>query len=202
MRVQRFWTLQKLSAAVCAVAVVATFGTVHAAEEAEALTGIQRYCATSWRNAGIDSQDWEDCTQEVIAQLLERIAGRRMPIAIRDEASNERRQLNRSIWCIAQRWRRRSKHVSLDEVGSPDQTAQDADWEIVDEAEHVWQAAAECLTTRQQQILSLWADGWSIRETAEQMDLTAARTSDEKYKAIKKLRQHLGIAEKQLRHVG
>ena len=202
MRVQRSWTLQKLSVAACAVAVAATFGSVHAAEEAEAVTGIQRYCATSWRNAGIDSQDWEDCTQEVIAQLLERIAGQRMPIAIRDDKSEERRQLNRSIWCIAQRWRRRSKHVSLDEVGSVDQAAEDARWEVIDEAEHAWLAAADCLTTRQQQILSLWSDGWSIREVAERLDLTPARTSDEKYKAIKKLRKHLGIAEVQLRQVG
>jgi RNA polymerase sigma factor (sigma-70 family) len=188
--------------AACAVAVAATFGSVQAAEDVEALAGIQRYCATSWRNAGIDSQDWEDCTQEVIVQLLERIAGQRMTIAIRDEKSDERRELNRSIWCIAQRWRRRAKNVSLDELGTLDRAAEDVSIDVIDEAEHTRLAAASCLTPRQQQVLALWSDGWSIGDIAGHLDLTRSRISDEKYKAVRKLRKHLGIAAEQLRHVG
>ena len=107
-------------------------------------------------------------------------------------------------------WHKRQRKIDDPQVafeidihfGSVDQAAEDARWEVIDEAEHAWLAAADCLTTRQQQILSLWSDGWSIREVAEQLDLTPARTSDEKYKAIKKLRKHLGIAEVQLRQVG
>jgi RNA polymerase sigma factor (sigma-70 family) len=202
MRTQRSWTLQKLSAAACAVAVAATFGSVHAAEEADAVSGIQRYCATSWRNAGIGSQDWEDCTQEVIAQLLERIPRHRMPVAIRDEQSDERRELNRSIWCISQRWRRRPKPVSLQDVESHERAAEDVAWEMVDEAEHARLVAVDILTDRQLQILAHWCDGWSIRDIAAELNLSPARASDEKYKAIKKLRKHLGIAEEQLRQVG
>ena len=52
-------------------------------------------------------------------------------------------------------------------------------------------AACDCLTTRQQQILSLCRQGYSIGEIAEEMGLTKAQVSDEKYKAIKKLRERL-----------
>jgi RNA polymerase sigma factor (sigma-70 family) len=202
MRVQRSWTLQKLSVAACAVAAAAMLGGSHAAEQAEGLTGIQRYCATSWRNAGIDAQDWDDCTQEVMAQLLERLDGRRMTIAIGDEKSEERRELNRSIWCVAQRWRRRLKPASMDQLASFEQAAEEVDRDLADEADQVWMVAAGCLTSRQQQILSLWSQGWTIREIAGRLDLSPARASDEKYKAIKKLRKRLGIAEEPLRRVG
>ena len=40
--------------------------------------------------------------------------------------------------------------------------------------------------------LELTADGWAIPEIAVTLDTTVERISDEKYKAVKKLRHHFG----------
>ncbi len=55
----------------------------------------------------------------------------------------------------------------------------------------VAQAADELLSTRQQRILQMSFEGWSVHEIAEELHTTPERISDEKYKAIRKLRQHL-----------
>ena len=57
------------------------------------------------------------------------------------------------------------------------------------------QAAAELLSSRQQRILRLSFEGASVQEIADELHLPAERVSDEKYKAIKKLRQHLCAGE-------
>jgi DNA-binding NarL/FixJ family response regulator len=54
--------------------------------------------------------------------------------------------------------------------------------------------AERCLSARQRQILSLCSQGWSIGEIAEELDMSSARASDEKYKAVRKLRQRLAVA--------
>ena len=51
--------------------------------------------------------------------------------------------------------------------------------------------ANQWLTSRQQRIMQLSFDGWSVQEIAEDLALPAERVSDEKYKAIRKLRSHL-----------
>ena len=38
-------------------------------------------------------------------------------------------------------------------------------------------------------------EGWSVQEMAEELRLPAERVSDEKYKAIRKLREHLAEQE-------
>ena len=53
------------------------------------------------------------------------------------------------------------------------------------------QAAEELLSPRQQQILRLSFEGGSVQEIAEELHLAPERVSDEKYKAIRKLREHL-----------
>lgn len=62
---------------------------------------------------------------------------------------------------------------------------------VADDRDAVDQAASDLLTGRQQQILRLSFEGWSVQEIAEKLDVSAARVSDEKYKAIHKLRAHL-----------
>jgi hypothetical protein len=49
------------------------------------------------------------------------------------------------------------------------------------------------LSSTQREIVSRWSDGESI---AESLKLSPARISDEKYKAIQKLRQHFGTDAK------
>lgn len=54
-------------------------------------------------------------------------------------------------------------------------------------------AAGEVLSDRQQQIINLSADGWGVPEIAVELGTTTQRISDEKYKAIRKLREKLGV---------
>lgn len=193
MRMDPSTSVKKLSLAACAVAVAATVGTAQA-QDVTAIDSMQRYCTASWRNAGINQQDWEDCTQEAITLMLERVSRNRLAQAMQDDKSPERRELNRSIWCTVQRWRRRPKHTSLDTCDSMERTTNDQASETADSLDSVMTVAAHCLTSRQQAIISMCRDGWSIREIAEELDISSARASDEKYKAVRKIRERLTLA--------
>ena len=194
MRTDRASSARRLSLAACAVAVVATVGGAHANQEPAALDGIQKYCAASWRNAGITQQDWPDCTQEAMAILLERVSRKQLAHAIQNGKSPERRELNRSIWCTIQRWRRAPRHVSLDRCDTIERKTDGRSPQPAEELKDALAVAVQCLSARQRQILSLCSEGWSIGEIAEKLDVSPARASDEKYKAIRKLRQRLAIA--------
>jgi DNA-binding NarL/FixJ family response regulator len=52
-------------------------------------------------------------------------------------------------------------------------------------------ARQSVLTPRQDRIVELWTDGWTVPEIGAAMNLPLARVSDEKYKALRKLEQHL-----------
>jgi DNA-binding CsgD family transcriptional regulator len=180
-----------LSLAACAVAVAATVGSARAEDESVVVENIQKYCTASWRNAGIDSQEWSDCTQQAITFLLERISRTRLAHTLAEETSEERRELNRAIWRTVQRWRRAPRHVSLPEFDCLDRPAAGDPADQNDDLEAARAVADAHLSSRQQRILKLWGDGWSIGEIADQLALSPARASDEKYKAIRKLRAHL-----------
>ena len=49
------------------------------------------------------------------------------------------------------------------------------------------------LSPRQRKIVELSADGWAVPDIAAELETTPERVSDEKYKAIRKLRTHLGV---------
>ena len=57
------------------------------------------------------------------------------------------------------------------------------------------QAAEEVLSARQKRIMQLSFEGWSVQEIADEVVMPVERVSDEKYKAIRKLRTHLTRAE-------
>ncbi|MDP7015465.1 MAG: sigma-70 family RNA polymerase sigma factor [Pirellulaceae bacterium] len=174
-----------IRATACAALVTAALASV-GATEGQAVEQLQRYCTASWRNARIAQQDWDDCTQQALERLLERVPRQRLPVAIGSAESSERRELNRAVWCTVQRWRRAKRHFSLDAIDVVDSRPTDrAD-------EHEWSqdlssAVAE-LTPLQQRVLKQWSEGSTVREIAREMDLPAARVSDQKYKAIRKLR--------------
>ena len=52
------------------------------------------------------------------------------------------------------------------------------------------------LSPTQRKIVTRWSDGESVSDIAESLKLSPARISDEKYKAIQKLRQHFGMDAK------
>jgi len=51
------------------------------------------------------------------------------------------------------------------------------------------------LSPRQRHILTQWSLGATIAEIGEELDLPAARVSDEKFKALRKLRRRFASAE-------
>jgi len=184
-----------LKLAACAMAFAAAMGSsVDATHELQAIEKIEHYCTASWRNAGIDHQEWSDFTQQALVELLDRVSRTGLPTAIDDADSTERRELNRTVWRTIQRWRRQKRTVALDETRVPDARTAEQSKANSDAWDQVLSAGRRCLSKRQQQILELTRDGWRVAEIGRRLQIPAARVSDEKYKAIAKLQSQLGIA--------
>jgi RNA polymerase sigma factor (sigma-70 family) len=166
--------------------------------ESVVLKKIRAYCSRSWQNAGISHQEWSDCTQQVFARLLERVDRDRLLIAIEDGESPERRELNRAIWATSQRSRREKKYSSLEfaESHSKNNDTWPAKIESLNQVRSAINGAVARLSPTQREIVTRWSDGESISAIAESLKLSPARISDEKYKAIQKLRQHFGTDAK------
>jgi RNA polymerase sigma factor (sigma-70 family) len=157
--------------------------------EDHALELIESYYNSSWQNASIARQDWDDCTQETFVRLLNRVSRNRLIEAITNAKFRERRELNRSIWCIVQRWRRaaRPSQMRADEV--PDDCNRSSKSEI--DLSPIFEAIVSensGLSPRRQDILSRWLSGMSIAEIASSLQIPASHVSDEKYKALRKIR--------------
>ncbi len=177
-----------LKFAACAVAMAAAVGSSALAspQEARTINQIERYCTVSWRNAGIAQQDWSDCTQQALQELLERVSRNQLATALQNNESRERQELNRTVWRTIKRWQRAPRPSQLEEsyVRGTVDTRHEAWDEVMTVARHH-------LSERQTHILTLTREGWQTHEIAGELDLTPARVSDEKYKAIRKLREQL-----------
>lgn len=160
------------------------------AAEARAIQQIERYCTSSWRNAGVRRQDWDDCTQQALVELLSTSSPSDLVLAIEEPESEARRELNRAVWRLVQRCRRRVPEVAFVDAYAParEVSTTEQEWQAID------LAASDCLTARQQQIVRLSREGWRVAEIAEKLDTTPERVSDEKYKALAKLRAKVGDA--------
>jgi RNA polymerase sigma factor (sigma-70 family) len=158
-----------------------------------AVGDISRYCSACWRNARLPADSWTDCTQEVFSRLLERVDPDAWARVLRDEGE-ERREFLRAIDAVKKRTQRSRKWVpGMVELAADRRDADER--RLADDRETVRAAAAEVLTPRQQQVLQLSLEGWSVHDIAAELNTPAARVSDEKYKAIRKLRDHLARAE-------
>jgi RNA polymerase sigma factor (sigma-70 family) len=158
-----------------------------APETARTVHAISRYCTVCWRNARLDPDSWTDCTQEVFSRLLERVRPETWGKVLRDE-SEERREFLRAIDTVKKRTQRarKARGGPVEVLADPRDSHQR---QIADERHMVREAAAELLTPRQQQVLQMSLDGWSVHDIAAELKLSPARISDEKYKAIRKLRE-------------
>jgi hypothetical protein len=152
----------------------------------DAIASIKRYCTISWRQAAVAAQDWDDCTQQVFLDLLQRISRDRLAEAIQEAKSHERRELNRAIWATVQRWRRTHRHYPLGDDEPPDTRQMRA--QLMLAARETIADAGRDLTARQGQIVSQLLDGSTIAEIGRILDVSARQISDDKYKAIRKLR--------------
>ena len=154
-----------------------------------AVNDISRYCTTCWRNARLHPDVWTDCTQEVLSRLLERVDPDGWARVLKDDGE-ERREFLRAIDTVKKRTQRSKRWAPEPAEGVADRRDLHRR-EVADEREAVALAAAEMLTHRQQRIMQLSFEGWSVHEIAAELRTPPERVSDEKYKAIRKLRTRL-----------
>jgi len=176
-----------MMAAVVLGAALSAFGGERVAA-AEAVRDIGRYCTTCWRNARLPIDSWGDCTQDVFQRLLERVPAGRWNLALRDEGE-ERREFLRAIDAVKKRTQRAKRYSdAIDGAADP---RPENELRLAEDRELVRRAAEEVLSPRQKRILQLSFEGWSAQEIADKLTLPVERVSDEKYKAIRKLRAQL-----------
>jgi hypothetical protein len=172
--------------AACAFALA----TAVVAADTQAIKKIESYCAASWRNARIHPQEWQDCTQQALMEFLERRPPSDLEVAIDERESEARRELNRAVWRIVKRMKRQVTFVQFDEglffrLSEP---------EILEGWPAIEGLARTLLTVRQLQIFELLRDGWKVAEISQIMKVAPDRVSDEKFKAIAKLRERVALA--------
>src|SRR5207302_10398382 len=168
---------------------LSTLGATHAGgssnreAESRAINDISRYCTVCWRNARLDPECWNDCTQEVFCRLLERVApdgwGRLLKVE-----GEDRREFLRAIDAVKKRTQRSRRWATPLAEESLADRRDSYRRHIAEERTTMERAAAELLSPRQQRILQISADGWSVHEIGTRLELPAERVSDEKYKAI------------------
>jgi RNA polymerase sigma factor (sigma-70 family) len=156
-----------------------------------AVNDLGRYCTACWRNARLPADSWGDCTQEVFSRLLERVPTEVWGAILRSDGE-DRREFLRAIDAVKKR-HQRARKLSHNLDGVADRNEQHVR-SLADQRETVRQAAEELLTARQQRILQMSFEGWTVAEMARELNLPAERVSDEKYKAVQRLRQHLAQA--------
>jgi RNA polymerase sigma factor (sigma-70 family) len=161
----------------------------HVAETTgRAVNDMGRYCTTCWRNARLPIDFWGDCTQEVFSRMLERVPTHAWTRVLQDEGE-EHREFLRAIDAVKKRTQRARKNTgSLDGVADRRELHTRM---VDDERAAVREAAEVVLSARQQRILQMSCEGWSVQDMADELQLPPERVSDEKYKAVRKLRGHL-----------
>lgn len=151
---------------------------------------ITRYCQVCWRNARLPADRWDDCTQQVFTRLLERVPPTVWHTLLKED-STERREFLRAIDTVKKRTQRARRYADLS-MDVNDERNRAGEY-LREQREAVDRAAEEVLSPRQQRIVEMTADGWAVPEIAAELCTTTERISDEKYKAIRKLRTHFGI---------
>ena len=155
-----------------------------------AVRDLSKYCQACWRNARLPLDRWTDCTQQVFVRLLERIGTDRWATLLKSDGE-EKREFLRAIDAVKKRTQRAKRPAELSADVPDFQNKSEA--ALREQREAVRLAAAAVLGDRQRNILDLSAEGWSVTEIAAELGTTPERVSDEKYKAIRKLRHHLRI---------
>lgn len=160
------------------------------ADTAKAIADMTRYCATCWRNSRLPLDRWGDCTQEVFRRLLERVPADAWQQVLQGEGE-ERREFLRAIDTVKKRTQRARKFSSA--IDSVADRRDPQRRRLHEERETVNQAAAEVLSPRQHLIMQMSFEGWSVQDMSQELCIPVERISDEKYKAIRKLRTHLQV---------
>jgi hypothetical protein len=133
------------------------------ANATQAVQDMSRYCTVCWRNARLQPDHWPDCTQEVLARVLERVTPDRWDRVLSQE-TEERREFLRAIDAVKKRTQRAHRPAALDADVADRRSSRS---ESIDEIrQNVLQAAAQHLSPRQTRVVALTLDGWSVAEIA------------------------------------
>jgi DNA-directed RNA polymerase specialized sigma24 family protein len=189
MKTRGFLNRQTVMAMALGAALTAWSASPASAEDV-AVRDLSRYCTACWRNAGLPIDRWADCTQEVFCQLLQRLPRAEWTLVLHGPDEERRREFLRVVDLVKKRVQRERRLDPIDPHAVADPRGVDP-WQ--DSREEVWSVATEILTPRQQHILARCADGYSVADIATELKLPAQRVSDEKYKAIQKLGEHLQV---------
>ena len=128
----------------------------------QAIADMGRYCTACWRNARLPADAWSDCTQEVFRRLLERVPADSWDHVL-DGDGPEHREFVRAIDTVKKRTQRARKWANaLDGVADGRVAQQET---LRSEREMIRQAAEELLSPRQQRILQMSFEGWSMCRT-------------------------------------
>jgi RNA polymerase sigma factor (sigma-70 family) len=160
----------------------------HEGNPEQAISNISRYCTACWRNARLPIDRWGDCTQEVFERLLQRVPRSGWEQVLSGE-TEERREFLRAIDTVKKRHQRdRARATSLSDAAAevPDERIP----LVNEEREAIFDASQQLLSGRQQRILKMICEGHGVADIAIRLAMTPERVSDEKYKAIQKLRGH------------
>ncbi|MDG3005591.1 sigma-70 family RNA polymerase sigma factor [Paludisphaera mucosa] len=162
------------------------------ASESDLVRDIQRYCTVCWRNARLDPRVWDDCTQEVCCRLLTKARDGQLDLAqVLSDDTPERRELVRAIDMVRKRVQRTKRHQPIDALALPAPDADQRHRDRLELGEILESARRAVLSPRQDRIVELWMRGWSVPEIGSDLGIAVNRVSDEKYKALRKLEQHL-----------
>ena len=156
----------------------------------DVIQDITRYCQACWRNARVPADRWSDCTQQVFTRLLERVSVNQWDNVMHDE-TEERKEFFRAIDAVKKRSQRQRRYSDLS-VDVRDEHYRNSN-SLRDQRDALNLAAEVVLSPRQRKIVEMTADGWAVPDIAVELKTTPERVSDEKYKAIRKLRNHLGV---------
>lgn len=156
----------------------------------KAISDIHRYCTVCWRNARLPLDSWSDCTQEVLCRLMKSIPLEQWERVLSQDG-DERREFVRAIDAVKKRCQRSRKWASLNEDVHDRRNRSGI--ELADRREQLNKAAAEVLSDRQRRIMQMSLEGYSVQEVADALTMSPERVSDEKYKAIRKLRREVGM---------
>lgn len=133
----------------------------------------------------------QDATQSVLLILLEERLGCDPDVWMQmmlQPDSSQRAELVRAISRVKKRLARRKKHVQASD------DVLDCSGALQQERSTLWEAVGMLmadLTEFQQTVLRMSRDGWRPQDIADELQAPVCRVTNEKYKAIRKLRELL-----------
>ena len=102
-----------------------------------------------------------------------------------------------STWCGSE-FSVRKRFQSLDGFTTPASDLDQRERDRIELGEILESARQAVLSPRQNRIIELWMRGSSVPEIGAELNLPLTRVSDEKYKALRKLEQHLASCRDEL----